>query len=399
VDRSIWRIVGTPLVAPTSSGPLDGVTLAVKDLFAVAGQRLGAGNPAWLAEQELQRETAPAVAALLAAGAEVTGIAQTDEFAYGLAGQNAHYGDAPNPAVPGGVSGGSTSGPAAAVGLGQVTVGLGTDTAGSIRVPASYQGLVGLRTTHGALPMGGVLPLAPSFDTVGWLTRDAETALRVADVLLVDIRPPAVPNRMVVLPAVEAHAAPDVAVACAERRAALVADGRLPEPIEAELAPRTLEAWFAAFRALQAHEAWQTHGAWIAAHPGALGADVDARFAAAARVTAAQADDARAVVAEARAHLRGLLDGAVVVLPSCASGAPLHSASAEARSAERAGTLRLNCVAGIAGAPALSLPLLRTSDGRPAGLCLVGAPAADIDLLRLATGPLADALSASQVTA
>jgi Asp-tRNA(Asn)/Glu-tRNA(Gln) amidotransferase A subunit family amidase len=383
VDTAVWRVVGTPLVPPTGSGALDGVTVAVKDMFAVAGERLGAGNPAWLAEQEPQASTAPAVAALLAAGAEVTGIARTDEFAYSLAGQNAHYGTTPNPAVPGGIGGGSTSGPAAAVALGHVVAGLGTDTAGSIRVPASYQGLVGIRTTHGAVPTYGVLPLAPAFDTVGWLARETGPALRVAEVLLPDASADR-PVRTVVLPTAEGHASPDVAVACADRRAALVAEGLLPGAEVVDLAPETLEDWFAAFRTLQAFEAWAAHGAWITAHPGALGADVGGRFAAAAAVTAAEADTARATVAEARARLREVLAGAVLVLPSSAGGAPARDASAAAVEAERAGTLRMSCLAGLAGAPAVSVPVLRTADGRPAGLCLVGAPGTDLDLLYLA---------------
>jgi Asp-tRNA(Asn)/Glu-tRNA(Gln) amidotransferase A subunit family amidase len=387
LDGSVWRVVGTPLVAPTASGPLDGVTVAVKDLFTVAGERSGAGNPTWLAEQEPRSATAPAVAALLAAGAEVTGIARTDEFAYSLAGQNGHYGTTPNPAVPGGIGGGSTSGPASAVALGQVEVGLGTDTAGSIRVPASYQGLVGIRTTHGAVPTDGVLPLAPAFDTVGWLARQVGPALRVAEVLLPGVSatpagsPPA---RTVVLPTAEWHASPDVAASCADRRAALVAQGLLPGAEVVDLAPATLEEWFTAFRTLQAFEAWAAHGAWITAHPGALGADVGARFATAAQVIAVEADAARATVAEARARLREVLDGAVLVLPSSAGGAPARDASAAAVEAERAGTLRMTCLAGLAGAPAVSVPLLRAADGRPAGLCLVGAPGSDLDLLRLA---------------
>lgn len=383
LDPSVWRVVGTPLVAASGSGPLDGVTVAVKDLFAVAGERLGAGNPTWLAEQGPRPATAPAVAALLSAGAEVTGIARTDEFAYSLAGQNTHYGTTPNPAVPGGIGGGSTSGPASAVALGQVLVGLGTDTAGSVRVPASYQGLVGIRTTHGAVPTDGVLPLAPAFDTVGWLTREVGSALRVAEVLLpgVSATPPA---RTVVLPTAEGHASPDVAGACADRRAALVAKGLLPSAEVVDLATETLEEWFAAFRTVQAFEAWAAHGEWIAAHPGALGADVGGRFAAAATVTVAEADAARATVAEARARLREVLDGAVLVLPSSAGGAPARDASAAAVEAERAGTLRMTCLAGLAGAPAVSVPLLHTADGRPAGLCLVGAPGTDLDLLRLA---------------
>ncbi|GLL14955.1 hypothetical protein GCM10017577_61040 [Pseudonocardia halophobica] len=387
LDPSVWRVVGAPLVAPTVSGPLDGVTLAVKDLFAVAGERLGAGNPTWLAEQAPRTTTAPAVSALLGAGAEITGIARTDEFAYSLAGQNAHYGTTPNPAVPGGIGGGSTSGPASAVALGQVEVGLGTDTAGSIRVPASYQGLVGIRTTHGAISTDGVLPLAPSFDTVGWVARAVGPALRVAEVLLPGasaVPAGSPPVRAVVLPTAEGHASPDVAAACADRRAALVGEGLLPGAEVVDLAPETLEEWFAAFRTVQAYEAWAAHGEWITAHPGALGADVGGRFAAAAAVTVAEADAARATVAEARARLREVLDGAVLVLPSSAGGAPAWGASAAAVESERAGTLRMTCLAGLAGAPAVSVPLLRTADGRPAGLCLVGAPGTDLDLLRLA---------------
>ncbi|WP_433502333.1 AtzH-like domain-containing protein [Pseudonocardia halophobica] len=387
LDRSVWRVVGTPLVAAAHSGPLDGVTVAVKDLFAVAGERLGAGNPTWLAGQTPRTTTAPAVSALLGAGAEVTGIARTDEFAYSLAGQNAHYGTTPNPAVPGGIGGGSTSGPASAVALGQVVVGLGTDTAGSIRVPASYQGLAGIRTTHGAISTDGVLPLAPSFDTVGWVARAVGPALRVAEVLLPDASatPAAAPPvRTVVLPTAEGHAIPDVAAACADRRAALVAEGLLPGAEVVDLAAETLEEWFAAFRTVQAFEAWAAHGEWITAHPGALGVDVGGRFAAAAAVTVAGADAARATVAEARARLREVLDGAVLVLPSSAGGAPARDASAAEVEAERAGTLRMTCLAGLAGAPAVSVPLLRTADGRPAGLCLVGGPGTDLDLLRLA---------------
>jgi Asp-tRNA(Asn)/Glu-tRNA(Gln) amidotransferase A subunit family amidase len=386
-DSTVWRVVGDPLVAPNGTGKLNGVTVAVKDLFAVAGQAVGAGNPAWLAEQRSQQSTAPAVVALLAAGAAVTGIARTDEFAYSLAGQNAHYGAAPNPVVPKGISGGSTSGPASAVALGQVTVGLGTDTAGSIRVPASYQGLVGVRPTHGAISAAGVLPLATSFDTVGWLTRDAGTSLRVAEVLLSNAPGDlaVVAGRTLVAPTAEAHARPDVAAACARRRAELVADGLLPPLAEAELAPDTLEAWFTAFSTVQAFQAWRARGAWITAHPGALGADVGSRFAAAARITEAEAEAAEGVVAEARKRLRALLDGAILVLPSSAGGAPARDAGADAVERERAGTLRLTCLAGLAGAPAVSLPLLRTADDHPAGLCLVGAPGADLDLLRLAT--------------
>ncbi|MGH3390196.1 MAG: amidase family protein, partial [Actinomadura sp.] len=157
-ETAIWRVIGDPLVPGVPDGPLSGSRVAVKDLFAVAGQRIGGGNPDRLAGAAVQPEHAWAVRALLDAGADVIGIAQTDELAFSLFGTNAHYGTPPNPAAPGRIPGGSSNGPVAAVALGQAEIGLGTDTGGSIRVPASYCGLYGIRPTHGAVPVEGVQP-------------------------------------------------------------------------------------------------------------------------------------------------------------------------------------------------------------------------------------------------
>ena len=383
-DTTVWRAVGDPLVSARAQGPLNGVGVAVKDLFAVAGQPVGAGVPAWLAEQRPQARSAPAVAALLDAGAHLVGIARTDEFAYSLAGTNPHYGTPPNPAAPGCVSGGSTSGPASAVALGQAAVGLGTDTAGSIRVPASYQGLVGLRTTHGAIGTDGVLPLAPTFDTVGWLTRDVRTSAAVARILLADDGGSAALRRCVRLPEVEALARAEVQDAFTTAVEELAGAGKLP-PVEVLNLPRNLlERWFTAFRTVQAWEAWQAHGSWITEHPGSLGVDVAARFRLASEVGAAQAVAAREVVAESARQLRVWLSGSVLVMPSASGPAPARRASGDEIETERAATLRMTCLAGLAGAPALSLPLLRSADGRPAGLCLLGAPGTDHRLLNLA---------------
>ena len=208
VNSTIWRVVGTPLIAG-ASGPLDGQTVAVKDLYDVEGFAVGGGVPAFLDESAPADGHSPAVAALLAAGANITGIAQTDEFAYSIAGLNPHYGTPPNPRVLGGVPGGSSSGPASAVALGQASIGLGTDTAGSIRVPASYQGLWGLRTTHGSVSAERLLPLAPSFDTIGWLTRSS-TVLRAAAEATLDTTLQRSAGGFVMAPALLDHCEPDV---------------------------------------------------------------------------------------------------------------------------------------------------------------------------------------------
>ncbi|HEX4247421.1 MAG TPA: amidase family protein [Pseudonocardia sp.] len=384
LDTSIWRVVGDPLVPATGDGPLSGLKVAVKDVFAVAGHRLGLGNPTWLAEQGPQPISAPAVLALLDAGASITGIARTDEFAYSLAGQNHHYGSPPNPAAPGCLSGGSTNGPSVAVALGQVDVGLGTDTAGSLRVPASYQGLVGIRTTYRAIPVAGVHPLAPSFDTVGWLTRDAATARRVADVLLLDRPARSVPVRAAVVPAVLGWVAPDLRKITASAIDALSSAGVLPPVDRVDLSSREIATWADAFRIAQAFEVWQGQGSWVESHPGALGPDVGGRFAFARTVSPDDAAAARSLLEQARRRLRDLLEETVVLIPSTAGPAPALTAGEDLIDDERTATVRLTHLATVAGVPAVSLPVLRMPDGRPVGLCLLGPADTDRDLLSLA---------------
>ncbi|MCF6743434.1 DUF3225 domain-containing protein [Blastococcus sp. KM273128] len=372
LDTRVWRVVGDPLVRPTGSGPLTGQTVAVKDLYAVAGHPVGAGNPAWLAGARPEPRHAAAVDALLAAGAAVRGIARTDELAYSLAGTNAHYGAPPNPRAPHRIPGGSSSGSASAVALGHATVGLGTDTGGSIRVPAAYQGLFGIRTTHGAVDRTGLVPLAPEFDAVGWLTRSPELLRTVGDVLL----PPGSPGGstgLVVVDQLVGCAQPDVAAAVRAWTATAggkALDVRLDE----------LDEWRTAFQTWQAFQAWRAHGAWLDGNLDVLGDDVRSRFEAASRVDDAAAERARAVVDGARARVRELVGDRVLALPSAPSVAPPVSAGATLEG--RDATMRLTCLAGIAGLPAVSIPV-RTADGLPAGVCLVAGAGRDRDLLDL----------------
>lgn len=381
LNRAVWRVAGTPLVPASAPGPLAGTTVAVKDLFDVAGFSVGAGNPVFLAEAGRASVDADAVAALRTAGAAVQGIAQTDEFAYSIAGRNVHYGTPPNPAVPGAIPGGSSSGPATAVSLGQATIGLATDTAGSIRVPASYQGLWGLRTTHGAVSTRGLLPLAPSFDTVGWLTRDAATLRAAAAASLApDGAAGALRPEFVVAPELLEGCAPEVAAAFDAFVAGL---GEAGERVELG----GLDEVFAAFRTVQGAEAWRADGPWVAAHPGAVGDDVAERFAIAAAITPGQELDAREVLRQARERFDAALGGRVLLVPSASSAAPPLDASAETIAAVRAATLRMTSVAGTGGYPAVSAPLMRVrtpGGSAPLGLCLVGPRGSDLALIDLA---------------
>ena len=173
----------------SGTGPLAGLTMAVKDVYDIAGYRTGNGNPVWLETHEAADRTASSVQRLLDAGARMVGKTHTDELAYSLNGENIHYGTPTNPKAPGRIPGGSSSGSAAAVSGGLVDFALGTDCGGSVRLPASYGGIFGIRTSQGLIPADGIVPLAASFDAVGWFARAAEMMRRVGDVLL----PPSAP--------------------------------------------------------------------------------------------------------------------------------------------------------------------------------------------------------------
>jgi amidase len=385
IDATVWRVVGSPLIRGAGAGPLVGETVAVKDLFQLAGFPVGGGVPEYLAESAPARATAPAVAALLDAGADVLGIARTDEFAYSIAGKNPHYGTPRNAAVPGAIPGGSSSGAASAVALGQASIGLATDTGGSIRVPASYQGLWGLRTTHGAVPVAGLLPLSPSFDTVGWLTRDPERLAAAAQASLVGAAASA-PRRFAVVDtsAVAFDAGVREAVADAVqqlREAGLDVDDPVDVGDLAELSE--------CFRLVQAFEAWGAHGAWIRRHPDALGAEIAARFEVAAGIGPGEAALALRRLRPAAERISAIARDHILLLPSAASGAPDARLASAAIEAVRSATMRLTCIAGSAGLPALSVPALSVPSalgGRaPLGLCLVGPAGSDLDLIRRGT--------------
>src|SRR5436853_1546588 len=177
-------LVTTFDLPPTGSGSLDGLCFAVKDVIDVAGCKTGCGNPTWRDSHPTAVAHAVCVEQLLRAGASCVGKAICDELAFSLLGENYFDGTPLNPRAPDRVPGGSSSGSASAVACGLVDFALGTDTAGSTRIPASNCGIWGFRPSHGFISLAGVNPLAPSFDTVGILSQNADVLARVGLVLL-----------------------------------------------------------------------------------------------------------------------------------------------------------------------------------------------------------------------
>ncbi len=382
-DRSIFRVTGDPLLCGAGRGAVAGRRVAVKDLFAVSGYAIGVGNPTWLSEAPVEREHAEAVSSLLAAGADVVGIAQTDELAFSLFGTNVHYGTPPNPAAADRVPGGSSSGPASAVAMGLADIGLGTDTGGSIRVPASHCGLYGLRPTHGTVSVAGVVPLARSFDTVGWLTRDAQTLRDVAHVLSpADTAPQA--SRLLL--AEDLFHLVDPRVQGVLRGAVDALAKRLGLPVETTSALQgdDIDAWVSAFCTIQTAEAWTAHGAWLQRHPGAVQEEIAERFAMGSAATPGELEASWVLVTRVRsALLERVPPGSFLVQPAAGGPAPPRHMRDEDKTRARAGTLRLTCLAGLAGMPAVVLPGGRLPEG-PVGLCLVGHPGSDVSLTALA---------------
>ena len=376
-----WAPHGRFVVQGAATGPLAGLTFAAKDLFDVAGHPTGAGNPAWLATHPVPERSSPLVDALLAAGATLVGKSLTDELAYSINGDNVHYGTPVNVRAPGRVPGGSSSGSAAAVAAGLCDFALGTDTGGSTRVPASYCGIWGLRTTHGLLSRDGLVALNPGFDTPTWLAHDAATFLAVARVLL-----PATPfrfTRALLLEDTLAQA-DDAFQPAAEQVFEALSKGRVAKRTAVAEGDDALEQWRQTYITASAREAWQVHGDWISANTPAFSPAVAARFNIASGISAEAADAAVARQDRIRASVRALLgnDG-VAVLPSAASVAPLLDASGAEVDQVRGRTFRITCVAGLAGLPQVSLPFVSAS-GLPAGISLLGPAGSDLALVELA---------------
>jgi amidase len=370
------------VVAGAGSGSLASLTFAAKDVFDVAGHRTGAGNPDWLRTHEPATVTASAVQRLLDAGATLIGKTHTDELTFSLNGENHHYGTPVNPHAPGRVPGGSSSGSAVATAAGLVDFALGTDTGGSVRLPAGNCGIYGFRPTHGIVPNDHVVPLAPGFDTVGWFARDAAMLERVGRELL----PGAAAHR----PPVRLLLATDAfGLVSGRERPALdpaIAQitGALGPAQDVLLYPNGSREWMMAFRILQGAEVWQGHGEWIRQTRPEFGPEIHGRFEWAASIDPDGLPHAREVRAEVTRHMDRLLgqDGILCIPTSPSIALPLNSRGDELEQF-RCNALALLCVAGLAGLPQVSLPLA-SFDGCPLGISLLGPRHSDARLLQLA---------------
>jgi amidase len=363
-------------------GPLSGLTFGVKDIYDVAGHKTGFGSPDWLRTHAEAQRTAPTVRRLLDAGAHMVGKTHTDELTFSLNGENAHYGTPVNVNAPGRIPGGSSSGSAAAVAGGLVDFALGSDTGGSVRAPASFCGIYGLRPTHGRISLAEVRPLASSFDTAGWFARDASIMERVGAILFGEDPDDTMPSRLIV--ANDAfELAGHAATAALQRGLDRVCD-LLGKPDRVEVSGEGLRQWLEVFRVLQGSEIWAQHGGWVTEAKPALGPGIRQRMQWASTIQerdAAQARAKRETIAQRMASLLGT--DTVMVLPTLPDIAPLRNADPHATEDFRARALTLLCIAGLARLPQINLPYGKLN-GCPIGLSLIGPRDCDMMLLAIA---------------
>jgi amidase len=387
-DDTVRALVPHTLKEPLSGsgeGPLAGLTFMVKDLFAIAGRKVSNGNPCFYAHAEPARETASAIRRLLEAGASLTGITICDEFFYSVLGSNVHYGSPVNVKAPEHVTGGSSCGSAAAVAAGLCDFALGSDTGGSIRVPASFCGLYALRPTHGRISLAGVTPMAPSFDTVGFFARDPALFRKIGHVLLEGDTVEA-PIKRLILPE-DIFGYSEASVDAALWQVFSKIGGALPRPERNIVAGDDTDNWRDAFRIIQGFEIQSTLSPFLRAHADEvdLGPGIRERFEMAAAITAAEAEAARGVRARICERLYWMVKpGTVIALPTTPTLPPERDIPDGASFAEfRTLTLQSTCLAGHAGLPQISIPAGEAA-GCPAGLSFIGWNGGDEALLDLA---------------
>jgi amidase len=380
--------------APTGQGALSGLRFAVKDLIDVAGVLTTGGNPDWAATHSPAMRDAPAVRHLLAAGAALVGKTVTDELAFSLEGANAFHGTPRNPRAPDRLPGGSSSGSAVAVAAGLADFALGTDTGGSVRVPASFCGVFGFRPTHGRVSLDGVLPFAPSYDTVGWFARSG-AVLRRAGLVLLNADAPHRPMPTA-LPRCRFSLVQDAFdmadPACSARLMPLARALDATDAIEVfEGAP---QAWLHAYQVLQGAEIWQSLGAWITQHRPRFGPSMAPRFASVAQIDTQDIVQWQAWRTRQTSRVYRMLHAndagdalphplPIWVLPTTTGTALPKGIAPDALGHFYAKALAMTSIAGHAGLPQLTLPLADI-DGLPVGLSLIGPPGSDEALLTLA---------------
>jgi amidase len=365
-----------------ANGALSALRFFAKDLYDVSGFKTGAGNPDWLRTHEVASQNAQVVDYLLDAGATLIGKTTTDEIAYSVDGINAFYGAPVNPQYPSRTCGGSSSGSASTVAAGLADFALGTDTAGSVRIPASFCGIYGFRPTHNRISLAGVVPLAPIFDTVGWMARDPHIMRRCGEVLLKESPVGAKIKKLLVAVDAMQYVDPDIGAALAEVLSRIKNHFPVVEAVSME--QLGWDGYVDCFRIVQSFDAWNVHKEWITRERPTFSPAIQERFDFASKVTSEQNKSAleeRARLVKQYLHL--LPPGTVLCMPTTWDLPPRVDAEADELMHQRLSNLKLTTLSPLANLPQITIPVKFRADAST-GLSFIGGQHDDMLLLQLA---------------
>jgi len=372
---------GEPYIEGEKGKPLSKLSFGIKDIFDIAGYPTAFGSPDWLKTHPLADQTSPAALDLIEQGATLVGKTHTDELTYSILGINAHYGMPTNPHYPERIPGGSSSGSAVSVAGKIVDFAIGSDTGGSVRAPASFCGIYGMRPTHGRISLEHARPLAKSFDTLGWFSRDPEILFEVGKSLLKEELKLNTQDIEVLAPKQAWEIIPEGLRRLALKRVQeIFVRNNL---VNKDLPSLNLKAWANTFSIIQASEIWREHGAWASKHFENLGPGIKDRFLFASKIDpyiATQALDERIKIQDL---LNSILNNKFLLIPTVANIAPLLNSTKNQLEDFRQKSFQLLCIAGLGGLPQISLPAVSSTEGA-LGISLVGPKDSDMELLSFA---------------
>ncbi|MDA7746059.1 amidase [Psychromonas sp.] len=383
LDKRIYCEQGPHSLVLIKDGELSGYSFVFKDLFDVAGYKTGAGNPTWLQTHDVVVNTSPVIEALLKNGAYCVGRVQTDELAYSLNGQNIHYGTPVNPISPNCLPGGSSSGSAVAVANKDADFSIGTDTGGSVRVPASYCGLYGLRPTLNKFELKHCFQLAKSFDTAGIFTRDILLMEKVFNTLNKTEVNGSVAKSLYLDKSLAKHLSPPrlnrLKVCCKAAGLDLLESDFLAEN------GLNLDVLSLLFRTIQGYEIIQEHDQWLTEHGHTLDPNIYLRVLWSRDITSEQYYQAKQNQAHFHKQLCKIFkqQEGLWLVPTTPSGPPSLTLAGDELDQYRSNLMGLTSIAGLSGFPQLHLPMSDLEEG-PCGISLLGLADSESDLFATA---------------
>lgn len=365
------------------SGPLKGLVYAAKDVFMIRGSTFGNGHPDWLRTHGPDPQTASAITTLLDAGADLVGKTVCDELCFSISGENWNYGSPFNPHDIRRFTGGSSAGSGAATAGGLVDFAIGSDCLGSVRVPAGYNGLLGMRPTYKRIPNDGEAPYCASMDVLGYVAADPEVFLKVSEVLLGQDEEEVEFKQLYI--ADDCFKALDLDVYEALKPAIEFTGSKLEHVQHVTVAPEGLDKWIEAFRFVQGYEVWESYGGWIQKYRPHLSRGPKERLEWASKITRNQYFEALKEKQRINEYFTSFLPkGSILCLPTTASIAPLRTTSLEEINRTRAISTNFLCISPLTSTPQVTVPLV-SQDDMPLSMTLISGYGTDLALAKFAS--------------